>query len=156
MLINASIPHIWTTTSLSLQAAQTDLICKYVLHEIILSITSWRWGDQLHALAVQPSCQTHTVSYRRINAWSGNACSDYTRWQQTRFTASQFSRTCKGQNLPTFSSFSWTGWKKNPSPCAVFLFEQNHEHIRHIRQMKTQLLPQEIYNLFQTAHSIIL
>lgn len=31
MLINASIPHIWTTTSLSLQAARMDLICKYFM-----------------------------------------------------------------------------------------------------------------------------
>lgn len=31
MLTNASIPHIWTSTSLSLQAARTDLICKYFM-----------------------------------------------------------------------------------------------------------------------------
>lgn len=44
--------------------------------------------------------------------------------------------------------------RKSPPP-VVFLFEQNHEHLRHIRQMKTQLLPQELYSLFQTAHSIL-
>lgn len=45
--------------------------------------------------------------------------------------------------------------KSLPSPCTAFLFEQNCEHVRHIRHMKTQLLPQEIYSLFQTAHSIL-
>lgn len=44
-VINTLILHMWATTSLSLQAAQTDLICKQVLHELLLSIMSWRWGD---------------------------------------------------------------------------------------------------------------
>lgn len=36
---------MWATTSLSLQEAQTDLIHKQVLHEFILPIMSWCWGD---------------------------------------------------------------------------------------------------------------
>lgn len=44
-VINTLILHMWAATSLSLQEAHTDLIHKQVLHELILPIMSWCWGD---------------------------------------------------------------------------------------------------------------
>lgn len=91
------------------------------------------------------------MHYREIHAWSRNACLDYACWPIPSLTVQIYIQGVEFTDIYLIL----LNWKEQPSLCTDFLFEQKREHIKHIRQMETQFLPQGIYNVFQTAHSIL-